>query len=408
MTNAAPATGFALQGVRVVDLSRVLAGPMAAQILGDHGADVIKIEPPQGDDTRDWGPPFVRADDGAIVSSTYYEGANRNKRALALDLTRPQARQILMRLLQHADVLIENFKSGTMERWNLGFEKHLSSLFPRLIFASVSGFGASEPLGGAPGYDAVAQAMTGLMSVNAAPGAGPLRMGVPIVDISTAMNIALGILMALQARTVNGRGRRVDVSLYESGLSLVHPQASNWLIGGREPKPMGNAHPNISPYDSFETKTGPIFLGVGNDRQFALACEMLGAPELARDARFLTNGERSENRAALRPILEKLLAAQDAHKLTADLLAAGVPAGAVESLPQALGHPHTAHLGAVVECGAYRGVASPIRISGETRGQFRPPPRFAEHTDEVLNEAGYTPAEIIALEKAGAVFRARR
>jgi crotonobetainyl-CoA:carnitine CoA-transferase CaiB-like acyl-CoA transferase len=397
-----------LAGLKVLDLSRILAGPYATQILGDHGADVIKIEPPQGDDTREWGPPFIKDAAGAPLSSAYFLGANRNKRGLALDLARAEGREVLMRLLASADVLIENFKTGTMERWGLGFERDLAPLLPRLIYGQISGFGADGPLGGYPGYDAVAQAMTGLMSVNASPQSGPTRVGVPIVDIAAAMNLAIGVLMALEARHHTGRGRRVDVALYDTGLSLIHPQAANWLMGARAPLPLGNAHPNISPYDSFETASGPIFLGIGNDRQFEIACKMLGAPELARDARFRTNGLRSENRAELRSALERLLADKNADALAAEFLAAGVPAGAVATLEAACAAPHTAHAGMILEDGPYRGVASPIRINGEDRLRLRPPPRFAEHTDEILREARYTEEEIAELVASGVIVKTKR
>lgn len=400
--------GPPLAGLRVIDLTRVLAGPYATQILGDHGADVVKVEPPQGDDTRDWGPPFVKDEYGEIVSSAYFQGANRNKRGIALDLTKPEGREVLLRLLQRADVLAENFKTGTMERWGLGYEKDLAPKFPRLVYAQISGFGADGPLGGFPGYDAVAQAMTGLMSVNASPESGPMRVGVPIVDIAAGMNAALGILMALHARNTTGEGRRIDVNLYDTGLSLIHPQAANWLMGEKPPVPMGNAHPNIAPYDAFETATGAIFLGIGNDRQFEAVCRLLGAPDLAQDPRFSTNGARSENRALLRPRLEALLAGRDARALEAELLAAGVPAGAVASLEAALAAPHTVHSRLILEAGPYRGVASPIRSGEDRPAPFRRPPLFAEHRRDILAEAGYAPGEIDALEAIGAAPAARR
>jgi len=397
-----------LAALRVIDLTRVLAGPYATQILGDHGADVIKVEPPGGDDTRDWGPPFVKGERGEIISSAYFQGANRNKRGLALDLSRPQGREVLLRLLQRADVLVENFKTGTMERWGLGYETTLAEKFPRLVYAQISGFGADGPLGGFPGYDAVAQALTGLMSVNASPTSGPMRVGVPIVDIAAGMNAALGILMALHAREASGRGRRIEVSLYDTGLSLIHPQAANWLMGAKPPVPMGNAHPNIAPYDAFETATGPIFLGIGNDRQFETLCRILGAAELTEDPRFKTNGARSDNRAALRPRLEALLADKDARALETQLLKAGVPAGAVASLEAALAASHTEHAKMVLEAAPYRGVASPIRSGAPRAAPFRRPPLFAEHTREILGEAGYSLNEIEALCASGAATLTRR
>lgn len=396
-----------LKGLRVIDLSRILAGPYATQILGDHGADVIKVEPPQGDDTREWGPPFIKLADGEVYGSAYFLGANRNKRGIALDLTLPQGREVLLRLLSQADVLIENFKTGTMERWGLDYERDLAPKFPRLIYAQISGFGSDGPLGGYPGYDAVAQAMTGMMAVNASPQSGPTRVGVPIVDISAAFNLTIGVLMALEASHHTGAGRRVDVSLYDTGLSLIHPQAANWLMGGRAPVAMGNAHPNIAPYDSFETASGPIFLGVGNDRQFVKACEMLGAPELSRihASRPTACAARTATRCGRRSRSFSPIKTQRHWRQNS--LPRGVPAGAVESVQGAFAAPHTKHAGMVLEDGAYKGVASPIR-TGAPREHFRPPPRFAEHTDTVLTEAGYTDEEIAALVASGAVVRTRR
>jgi crotonobetainyl-CoA:carnitine CoA-transferase CaiB-like acyl-CoA transferase len=357
----------ALAGIRVIDLSRILGGPYCGQILGDHGAEVLKIEPPQGDDTRAWGPPFVQG------VASYYLGLNRNKLGSKLDLSTEQGRAVLLDLLATADVLIENFKTGTMEKWGLGYE-HLSERFPRLVHCRVSGFGADGPLGGLAGYDAAVQALTGTMSVNGEAGGEPLRVGLPVVDLVTGLNAALGVLMALQERTRSGRGQFVEASLYDCGLSLLHPHAANWFADGREPRLTGNAHPNIYPYDAFPTATAPIFLAVGNDRQFAILCRHLDVPQLAADERFASAGGRSTHRAALREELVARLATQDGPALAEVLMSLGVPSAPVLSVSAALKHPHTAHRGMVVRIGDYTGVASPIKLSRTPATYRRAPP----------------------------------
>jgi crotonobetainyl-CoA:carnitine CoA-transferase CaiB-like acyl-CoA transferase len=357
----------ALAGIRVIDLSRILGGPYCGQILGDHGADVLKVEPPQGDDTRTWGPPFQ---DGV---ASYFMGLNRNKTGVRLDLAAPEGRTALLGLLEGADVLVENFKTGTMEKWGLGFEQ-LSASFPRLVHCRVSGFGADGPLGGLAGYDAAVQGMVGIMSVNGEAGGEPLRVGLPVVDMVTGLNAALGVLLALQDRARTGRGQFVEASLYDCGLSLLHPHAANWFMDGREPKLTGNAHPNIYPYDAFPTASRPIFLAVGNDRQFGLLCRHLGAPELAEDAAFLRAADRSSNRALLRERLIDLLASHDGPSLAQALMDIGVPAAPVLSVSAALRHPHTAHRQMIVRIGErYAGVASPIKLS-RTPATYRLPP----------------------------------
>lgn len=397
-----------LSGIRVIDLSRVLGGPFATQILADHGADVIKIEPPEGDETRRWGPPHERDEHGRIVSAAYFAGTNRNKRGLALDLSKPPAREVLLRLLENADVLVENFRTGAMERWDLDYQRDLKPKFPRLIYARLSGFGDDGPLGGAPGYDAVAQALTGLISINGPRDGQPVRLGVPIVDLAAGMNIAFGVLLALEARHRTGEGSYVESTLFDTGLALLHPHSANWLNGGRVPERTGSGHPNLAPYDLFKAPGGEIFLGVGTDKQFAKLMEILGAPRIASDARFKTNADRQHHKSELRALLEPLLAKHDAAALSKTLLDAGVPAGVAASIPEALMSPQAQHRGTVVQSGDYRGVAAPVRIGGTTRFAVRPPPRFAEHTVEILSEAGYTNEMIEALVKQGAVVTERR
>ncbi len=391
-----------LAGIRVIDLTRVLGGPYCTQILGDHGADVIKIEPPQGDEVRDWGPPFRHGD------ASYFIGVNRNKRAFGLDLTHPKGRATLLRLLEPADVLIENFKTGTMERWNLGFEKVLAPRLPRLIHCRISGFGADGPLGGYPGYDAVVQAMTGMFSVNGTPESGPTRIGIPLVDIGTGLYAAVAVLMALLERERSGQGQFIDMSLWDCGMAMMHPHMANFLLSDRAPGPTGNAHTNISPYDKFPTRTVEIFLAVGNNRAFERLCAELGRPDLSTAPRYRTNADRMANRAELTRELQALLADRDGAELAERLLKIGVPAAPVLTAEQAVAHPQTAHRRNLLEFDGYRGIATPIRLSrtpGETR---RAPPSFGADVREILAQSGFEPREIDALLADGVVVEERR
>ncbi|EJE53533.1 putative acyl-CoA transferase/carnitine dehydratase [Acidovorax sp. CF316] len=357
----------ALAGVRVLDISRILGGPYCGQILGDHGADVLKVEPPQGDDTRTWGPPFK---DGV---ASYYHGLNRNKRSMHLDLGSPEGREALLALVAEADVLIENFKSGTMERWGIGYET-LSERFPRLVWCRVTGFGSDGPLGALPGYDAAVQALAGIMSINGEAQGGPLRVGLPVVDMVTGLNAVIGVLLALQERQRSGRGQFVEAALYDSGLSLLHPHAANWFLDGNTPRRTGNAHPNIYPYDTLATRTQPLFVAVGNDRQFASLCRCIGVPALADDPRYARAGDRSVNRVALKAVLEDAMKDFDGSALVDTLMAAGVPAAPVLSVDAALAHPHTAHRQMVVDLpGGYRGIGAPVKLS-RTPASYRHAP----------------------------------
>jgi len=388
----------ALAGVKVIDLSRVLGGPFCTQMLADHGADVIKVEPPQGDETRGWGPPFH---DG---TASYFIGINRNKRGIALDLAQAAGREVLFRLLEGADVMIENFKTGTLEKWGLGYDAVLKERFPRLIHLRISGFGADGPFGGYAGYDAAVQASSGIMSLNGEKDGGPLRVGVPVVDLATGYNAAVGILMAIIERQRSGRGQFIETTLYDSGLMLMHPYNTNYFLTGKAPQRTGNAHPNLVPYDQFPTRTKAIFLGVGNNRQFQRFCAEIGRPELARDPRFTDNADRVVNRAALRAAIEGVLAALDGEALCLRLLDRGVPCGVVETVPDVLEHPHTRHRGMIVELDDYRGVANAIKMSRTPARVRRKPPRFGEANREVLSEAGYNAGEIDELVAQGIVF----
>lgn len=358
----------ALSGLRVIDLSRVLGGPWCTQVLGDHGADVLKIEPPQGDETRDWGPPFDDHGDAA-----YYLGTNRNKRGTSLDLRTDAGRAALLALLETADVLVENFRPGTLEQWGLGYDEVLRDRYPRLVHCRISGFGSTGPLGGLPGYDAVIQAMCGMFSINGTSESGPVRIGIPVVDLGTGLYAAIGILMALHERFRSGLGQFLDLTLFDVGLALMQPHLPNYLLSGKEPGLTGSAHPSIAPYDQYPTATCSVFIGAGNDQAFLRLCEALGDPGLAGDPRFRTNADRLANRTELTARLTALLAGEDGEALCRRLLAAGVAAGPVRGTADAWADPHTAHRAMAVEQGGYRGVATPIKLS-RTPGTVRLPP----------------------------------
>ncbi|MGI4941816.1 MAG: CaiB/BaiF CoA transferase family protein [Janthinobacterium lividum] len=401
----APSPG-ALAGLKVIDLTRVLGGPYCTMILSDHGAEVIKVEPPAGDEVRDWGPPFLPREDGAQDAS-YFLGVNRNKRALALDLGQEAGRAVLLRLLEGADVLVENYKPGSMERWGLGYDV-LSARFPGLIHCRVSGFGADGPLGGMPGYDAIVQAMVGLMSTNGAPGSGATRIGTPVVDLATGLYSTIAILMALHERVRSGLGQFLDMTLHDCGMALLHPQAANWFLGGRRPVQTGNPHPNIAPYETYATATGTIFLAIGNDGQFRRLCARLGLPALPDDPRFVSNAARVQNRPALVAALGAVLAGLDGKALCGELLAAGLPAGPVLSVDEAVASPHAAARAMVADAGGVPVLGTPIKLSRTPGRVPAAPPRFGQDGPAILAEHGYTPAEIGALEAAGVMLRTRR
>lgn len=371
----------ALAGLRVIDVSRVLGAPYCTQILADHGAEVIKIEPPQGDETRGWGPPFLGD------AASYFLGLNRNKKGMSVDFSQEAGRELLLHMLETADVFVENFKVGTLEKWGIGQEM-LATRFPRLVHCRVSGFGADGPYGGRPGYDAAIQALSGIMSVNGERGGEPLRVGLPVVDMVTGLNAAIGVLLALQERNTSGKGQFVEAALYDCGVSLLHPHLPNFYLNGKVAKPSGNAHPNISPYDTYATKTGALFLAVGNNRQFATLCKILNITHVAEDPRFVSNAERNKNRDALKVELEAALVDHECAVIAETLVTSGVPCGAVRSIDEVVNDPHTHARGMIVDIDDYRGTGSPVKLSRTPASYRMKPPSFAEHTDELLAQAG--------------------
>lgn len=367
-------------------------------MMADHGAEVIKLEAPAGDETRLLGPPF---DSNGVAA--YFGAVNRGKRDISVDLTKHEGRAVLARLIEGCDVLIENFLPGAMDRWGLSYEKVLSARHPRLIYCQITGFGTDGPLGGLPGYDAVLQAIGGIMSINGSVESGATRLGIPIVDHLTAYTALTGILMALHTRGLTGRGQKVEATLFDTALSLLVPHASNWLASGRTPELLGSAHPNIAPYDKFSAADGEIFLGILTDGQFRKFTAFIGRPELSNDARFATNAVRVQNRAALRSEIESALAQHERDPLCHSLMQLGVPAGPVNTVPEALSQPHALHRRMIVERSAYRGLGPSVQLSATPPQVRTGPPRFAGDTAEVLREIGYTAEQIDALRMAGAI-----
>ena len=391
----------ALAGVRVVDLTRVFAGPLCTQLLGDHGADVIKIEPPQGDETRDWGVP------GSDDVSSYYWGLNRSKRILALDLRREPAREVVRRLLDGADVLVDNFKAGTLEAWGLGYEAVLRQRFPRLVHLSISGYGPTGPLAGQPGYDAVAQAMTGLLSVNGESGGAPLKLPLPLVDMTTGVYACAAIAMALLERTRSGLGQHIDVALYDVGLSMTHPLSTAWQFDGQTPRPVGNAYAALAPYGVVRCADRDLFIGAGNNGAFRKLCLVLGCAEVAEDARFATNRLRVQHRAALEAALAPAIAQHAAEPLATALMNAGVAAGPVQDMAHAFRHAQTQAAGMWPALGGHHVIASPMKLNRTPPEALIPPGPFGRDADAVLRDAGYDTRDISHLEAQGALVRRR-
>ncbi|MBS7777509.1 CoA transferase [Acidovorax sp. CCYZU-2555] len=386
----------ALQGLKVVDLTRVLAGPLCTQILADHGAEVTKVEPPAGDETRRLGPPYT-----ASQQAAYFSALNRGKQSISLDLSTPDGQQVLHGLLAGADVLVENFVPGTLERWGLGYEDVLAARYPRLVLCSISGFGADGPLGGLPGYDAVLQAACGIMSINGSADSGATKVGIPVVDHLTGYVALTGILMALQARERDGLGQRVEATLYDTAISLLLPHGANWLCSGEVPAPLGSAHPNIVPYDKFRAADGELFIGILNDAQFGRFCAAIGAPALAADPRFANNAQRLGQRDALYAAIEAAIATQPAQVWADALMAVGVPASAVNSVAAALDHPHTQHRQMLVRRGDYTGIRSPVRLMGTPAVPGAAPPRLDQDRAAILARSWQAQAQAQGQVTAG-------
>lgn len=377
-----------LEGIRVLDLSRVLAGPWCTQLLADLGADVIKIERPGvGDDTRHWGPPWHGEGEDRVAA--YFLAANRGKRSAAIDFSQPDGADLVRRLAGKSDVVVENFKVGGLGKFGLDAAT-LRAANPRLIYASITGFGQDGPYKDRAGYDYIIQGMSGLMSItgqpDGVPGGEPMRVGVAVVDLFTGMYTTSAILAALVRRGVTGEGATIDSALFDVSLAMLANQASNALVSGQDPPRQGNTHPNIVPYQPFACADQPLIIAVGNDRQFTKLAAILGAPEWAADERFATNAARVANRADLIPLIADRLAQRPAADWFAQLDAAGIPAGPINRVRQALNDPQTAYRQLVREMDRFRLMGSPVRMNGERAEADLPPPRLGEHTEEVLAE----------------------
>ncbi|ANI79615.1 MULTISPECIES: CaiB/BaiF CoA transferase family protein [Sphingobium] len=399
-----------LAGIKVLDLSRVLAGPWTTQILGDLGAEVIKIEQPgQGDDTRRWGPPFL--DDGS-KDAAYYLCANRNKQSVAINLADPRGAELIRQIALDADIVVENFRVDGLNKYGLDYAS-LSKINPKLIYCSITGFGQDGPYKDRGGYDFLIQGMSGLMSITGRPddeaGGGPMKVGIPISDLVTGLYSAISILAALAHRDRTGEGQHIDMALLDTQVSLLANQASNYLNGGMIPRRLGNEHPNTVPYQDFSCSDGDILVALGNDRQFRSFCELIGRPDLPDDPRFIDNGHRSPNRKALQDEMRPAIAKWKSDDLIAAMEAAKLPGGRVNEIPDILADEHVVARGVIKDM--LRSDGTPVKVLGYP-GKFsktpadyrRAPPRSGEDTRSVLTDVlGLSEGQITALVEAGVV-----
>ena len=381
----------ALSGVKVLDLSRVLAGPWCTQILGDFGADVVKIEAPgHGDDTRTWGPPRLPPEMGheAVGESAYFLSCNRNKRSAAIDLAAPEGAALVRRLAANADVVVENFKVGGLKKYGLDYDA-LRVVNPRLVYCSITGFGQTGPYADRPGYDFIAQAMGGMMSITGDQHGPPTKPGVAMADLSTGMHAAVSVLMALRQAERTGQGQHIDCSLFDTQISMLANQALSFLVSGESPGRMGNTHPTVVPYQVFDARDGPVVIAVGNNAQFVGLCAALEIDDLGRDPRFLTNSLRVRNRAALVETLARVIRTRSVSQLVATLSARNIPCGPVNTIAQAFAEPVVAAHALVHHFEREDGVQVPSvafpAVLSETPARFsRVPPRLGEHTFDIL------------------------
>ncbi len=410
----------ALPHLKVLDLSRVLAGPWCTQILADLGADVVKIERPgAGDDTRHWGPPFLKDAQGQDTEhAAYYTCANRNKRSITVDIARPEGQALIRQLAEQSDVLVENFKVGGLAHYGLDYES-LKQLNPKLIYCSITGFGQDGPYAERAGYDLMVQAMSGMMSITGRPdelpGGGPQRVGVALTDLFTGVYASTAILAALEVRHRTGEGQHIDMSLLDVGMAILANQAGGFLNTGRVPQRQGNSHPSLVPYQDMPTKDGAMLLAIGNDGQFTRFCEVAGRPELAQDARYASNTQRVLHRADLVPQLEAITRTRSTAEWIAALEHRAVPCGPINDIGQAFADAQVQARGLAIEqprspqavaaegVPTIRSVASPLRLSATPPVLHRAPPTLGEHTEEVLAELGLDAQSVATLRQAGVV-----
>jgi crotonobetainyl-CoA:carnitine CoA-transferase CaiB-like acyl-CoA transferase len=402
-----------LQNIRVLDLTRVLAGPWSTQILADFGAEVIKIEKPgEGDDTRGWGPPFLTNPDGSRGDAAYYLSANRGKQSVAIDMAKPEGQKLLQDLARNSDIVMENFKVGGLKKYGLDYET-LKAINPKLIYCSITGFGQTGPYAQRAGYDFMIQGMGGIMSItgqpDGTPGAGPVKTGVAFADVFTGLYATIGVLAALHHRDKTGEGQYLDLALLDSQVAVLANQALNFLVGGKAPKRLGNAHPNIVPYQTFATADGFIIIAVGNDRQFREYTKIAGVPQVAEDPRFLTNSDRVGNREALIALLVEPMKQRKTAEWIAALEAAAVPCGPINTLDQVFADPQVEARGLNVTLARADGtqtpgVANPVRFSATPIEYSIAPPALGNATEEVLRRVlGLTPEQVGKLRDSASI-----
>ena len=399
-----------LKNIRVLDITRALAGPYCTMMLGDLGAEVIKVEAPgSGDESRSWGPPFVGKPYGPYPGeSAYFIAVNRNKLSITVNLKNIDGQRIIRQLVNISDVFVENFRTGVLDKLGLGYDD-LHELNPRMIYCSISGYGRSGPYANRPGYDAILQAEGGLMSITGPVDREPSRVGIPIVDITTGLFSTIGILAALRARDLTGEGQFVDMSLFDANIALLANVGSNYLVGGSSPCRYGNAHPNLTPYEAFQARDRWFVLGVANDRQWEILCQVIGRPELKNDARYATNNDRLANRQSLLNILNKIIITRDANEWLAEFGQAGLPCGAINSIPEVFENPQTQARNLVLNvahssAGQVRLAGFPYKLSQTPAEIHHPPPLLGEHNEKILVELlGYSPENVSILHEQGAI-----
>lgn len=399
-----------LQNIRVLDITRALAGPYCTMMLGDLGADVIKVERPKsGDESRGWGPPFVGEPYGPYTGeSAYFLASNRNKRSITINIQTTEGQEIIRRLAGASDVFVENYRTGDLDKFGLGYED-LHRLYPKLIYCSISGYGRTGPYAERPGYDAIIQAEGGMMSLSGPAEGSPSRAGIPIIDITSGMFASTAILAALRARDLTGAGQLVDISLFDAHIALLTNAASNYLIGGEPPRRLGNSHPNIVPYDSFPARDGWFVMGAANQSQWETLCDMIERPDLKTDPRFASNGLRVQNRIAVVDELNRIFAERDVREWLEKFTVAGLPCAPINSLPQVFADPQTAARNMVLDAphptaGTVRMTGFPYKFSETPAELHAPPPLLGQHTEEILTTVlDYSIEEVSALRDKGAI-----
>jgi formyl-CoA transferase len=399
-----------LEGIRVLDLTRAMAGPFCTMMLGDLGADIVKIERPgRGDESRGWGPPFVGEPYGPYPGeSAYYLSANRNKRSITVNLKSDEGVKIVQQLAARSDVLVENFRTGVLDGMELGYEQ-LRSVNPRLVYCSISGYGRTGPFADRPGYDFVIQAEGGFMGITGPEEGPPFRVGVPIIDITAGMFSSTAILAALRARDLTGEGQLIDLSLLDTQVALLANVASNYLVGGQEPRRLGNAHPNITPYEAFRARDRWFALAAANERQWAILCDVIDRPGLRDDPRFADNNARVDNRGDLRQILDAAFLSRDVEEWLAEFRRAGLPCGPINTIPEVFAHPQAdaRDLRTGIDhpsAGTVQFPGFPYKLSQTPASVRMPPPLLGQHTQEVLTELlDYSPEEVAVLRESKAI-----